>query len=76
MHLENIESRLQTTLESVASAGKTVEYLASKMRSNNDIDAGGLIGILAQGRKILDECERLKAICDALTYEETEETDD
>ena len=76
MKLDLLETRIQNMLESIASAAHTAEYLATKMRSENDMDWATLIGISAQGRKILDECERLKAICDALTYEEKEEDND
>lgn len=75
MKLDLLETRIQNMLESVTSAAKTAEYLADKMRTDNDICAAGLIGISAQARNILDQCERMKAICDALTYEEKEEDD-
>ena len=76
MKLDLIEEHIQNRLEVIASAAHTAEYLATNMRSENDMDWATLTGISAQGRKILDECERLKAICDALTYEEKEENDD
>ena len=76
MKLDLIEEHIQNRLEVIASAAHTAEYLASSMRSENDIDWATLTGITAQGRKILDECERMKAICDALTYEKKEEDDE
>ena len=76
MRLDLLEERIQNKLENIAEAADIAKHFALKMRSENDICAAGLIGISAQGRKILDECERLKAICDALTHEEKEEGDD
>lgn len=73
MNLENLESRIQTKLENIDACSDTICYMAKDMRQNNRLEFGAIIGILAQCRKILDECERLKAVYNAMDWKQEEE---